>query len=200
MALIDSKQWHLHSDRQGMRSYTCAVSGSAHQAVKVETLVEASCLSSLIAVLLDADACPEWLAHCESARIVEQVSDTESYVYSKTKMPFPIKDRDVVTHEKWHHDADTGEIHMQSSAVSGVLDPVKGCLRISFAEVYWLFQPLENGQLRIVNQAHIDPGTKLPSWLSNKLMIDGPRDMLSAMLQQAKKQKYQQTSISFLTE
>ena len=74
--------------------------GSKNKAVKATAKVEAT-ISELVALVMDSSACPDWTALCKESRVVEQVSDTELYVYTINDVPWPVSDRDAVAHVGW---------------------------------------------------------------------------------------------------
>lgn len=64
--------WILQRDREGIQVYTRTVEGSPHAAVRAVTLIENVRVAAMVALIQDAEACPEWADRC-----------TESYVYRR---------------------------------------------------------------------------------------------------------------------
>ena len=96
--------WEQKRDREGIQVFTRSVEGSPYDAVRTVTTLENVRLSSLVALIEDAEACPDWADRCAESYVVETVSATESFVYTHNDMPFPVSDRDVVAHVKWEQD------------------------------------------------------------------------------------------------
>lgn len=193
-------EWELKRDRDGIQVYTGEVAGSPYDAVRSEALIEGVTLSSLVALVNDAEACADWADRCAESYVVEQLSDTEAYVYTHNDMPFPVRDRDVVVRMQWSQDPQSLAVRMNSTAVSGQVDEIRSRLRLSNATASWLFEPLADGSIKVVNEAHLDPGSALPGWLTNMLLVDTPFETMKAFLAEVRKPKYQDSIVSFVTE
>lgn len=193
-------EWEQKRDREGIQVFTRKVEDSPYDAVRSTTVVDNVRLSALVALIEDAEACPNWADRCAESYVVERVSDAESYVYTHNDMPFPVKDRDVVAHVVWTQDADSLVVEMNSQAVAGKMEEVSGRLRLQNANAKWRFEPLENGQVRIISEAHIDPGSSLPGWVTNMLLVDTPYETMKSLVAEVSNPKYQNAELSFVQE
>ena len=141
----EDEAWKLRRDREGIQVYTRSVAGSPFDAVRATAVVETVRLTSLVALIQDAEACPEWADRCAESYLIEQLSENESLIYTHSDMPFPVKDRDVVVHVSWSQDPVTLEVMMNSVAITGRIDEVRGRLRLTDARAIWRFTPLPSG-------------------------------------------------------
>lgn len=198
--LAAESEWEQKRDRDGIQVFTRNVEGSPYDAVRSTTIVDNVRLSALVALIEDAEACPNWADRCAESYVVERVSDAESYVYTHNDMPFPVKDRDVIAHVVWTQDADSLAVEMNSEAVAGKMEEVSGRLRLQNANAKWRFEPLENGQVRIISEAHIDPGSSLPGWVTNMLLVDTPYETMKSLVAEVSNPKYQNAELSFVQE
>lgn len=194
------QEWDLKRDREGIQVYTRSVAGSPHDEVRAEAIVQGVRLSALVALVMDADACAEWADRCAESYVVDEISDTEALVYTHNDLPFPVKDRDVVSHARWEQDPETFTVRMVSEAVSGHVEEQQGRHRLTEALVSWHFEPLEDGRIRVINQAHINPGSNLPGWITNMLLVDTPFETMQSFLEEVRSPQYAQATISFVTE
>ena len=163
----EEQPWELQRDRDGIQVHTRSVAGSPYDAVRTTTRMTGVRLSSLVALIEDADACPDWADRCAESYLLERLSDTESLVYTHNDMPFPVKDRDVLAQVKWTQDPSTFEVEMNSTATVGKMEEVRGRLRLTMAMASWNFAPQQDGSVLISNEAHIDPGSALPGWVTH---------------------------------
>ncbi len=193
-------EWELKRDRDGIQVYTGEVEGSPYDAVRSEAIIEGVSLSSLVALVNDAEACADWADRCAESYVVEQLSDTEAYVYTHNDMPFPVRDRDVVVRLKWTQDPQSLAVEMNSTAVTGQVEAMRGRLRLTDAIASWRFEPLPDGSIKIVNEAHLDPGSALPGWLTNMLLVDTPFETMKAFMTEVRKPKYRDSIVNFITE
>ena len=193
-------EWELKRDRDGIQIFTRSVEGSPYDAVRSVTEIEGVRLSALVALIEDAEACADWADRCAESYLVEQLSETESLVYTHNDMPFPVKDRDVLAHVVWQQEPDSLTVSMQSTATVGRMEEVSGRLRLTEANASWVFEPLQNGKVRITNEAHIDPGSALPGWVTNMLLVDTPFETLKAFVAEVRSSKYSNAEIGFVQE
>ena len=192
--------WELRRDRDGIQVHTRPVEGSPYDAVRTTTRMTGVRLSSLVALIEDASACTDWADSCAESYLFERLSDSESLIYTHSDMPFPVKDRDVLAQVKWTQDPATFEVEMNSVATVGKLDDVRGRLRLTKAEASWNFAPQADGSVLIRNQAHIDPGSALPGWVTNMLLIDAPFETMKSFASEVRKPKYVDAQLSFIQE
>ena len=89
-------EWELERDRDGIQVFTRSVVGSPYKEMKSLSLIQGVSLTSLVALIEDAQACPQCADKCAESYLVERLSETESLVYNHNEMPFPVTDRDVV--------------------------------------------------------------------------------------------------------
>jgi len=57
-----------------------------------------------------------------------------------------------------------------------------------------------DGKVEIQNQAHINPGSPLPGWITNMLLVDTLFLTMEAFVQEVMKPEYRDAQISFITE
>ena len=193
-------QWELKRDRDGIRVYTRAVEGSPYDAVRAVAEVSGVRLSSMVALIEDAEACSDWADRCADSYLVEQLSETESLVYTHNDLPFPVKDRDVLAHVIWQQDPESLTVTMRSSATVDKMEEVDGRLRLTEANASWVFEPLADGEVRITNEAHIDPGSALPGWVTNMLLVDTPFETMKAFVAEVRAAKYQNAVVGFIRD
>ncbi len=191
--------WKLKRDRNGIQVYLSKVAGSKFRAIYSVMEIEAQ-TSSLVALVMDLPNCKNWAAMCKEARTEERLSDTESYVYTRNDVPFPVRDRDVVARVRWEYDAQTGRVSMYSKATKGRFPKQKGVIRVEDAVTHWHFIPLENSKVRVESYAHIDPNGATPAWLTNMLMVDSPFKTMRQMRKILAQGKYKDAEIAFLNE
>lgn len=192
--------WILKRDRDGIQVYTRKVEGSPYDAVRAEMLVDNVRISSMAALILDAEACPQWADRCAESYVHEHISDTEQLIYTLNDLPFPVKDRDVMSRVTWSQDPQTSTVSMHSQPAAGVIEERKGALRLENANVSWHFQPEGEGVVRVINEAHVDPGSALPGWVTNMLLVETPFETMKAFREAIRDEKYAGAEYGFITE
>ena len=190
-------EWELKKDDDGIQVLTRAVDGSRFKAVRA-TMTVTTDLSALVALVRDTDACAEWAHLCKSAAEHEVVSETELYVYTHNDLPWPVSDRDALAHVIWAKDPATGAVTMTARAVGeSDLGKRRGIVRLTDALTSWTFRPVEGG-IRVISDAHVDPGGPLPAWITNLLLVDAPFQTMTRMRALADSGRYDDASFAFL--
>ena len=197
---LAAEDWELRKETDSIQVLTRDVQGSPYKAVKTTTVLRDIRLASLVALIEDAEACPQWADKCAESYVFERISESESYTYTHNDMPFPVKDRDVLAHVRWEQDPDTLEVVMLSDAVEGKMDDVRGRLRLTEAKASWRFRPLDDGAVEITNEAHINPGSSIPGWVTNMLLVDTPYQTMVSFVAEVRNPKYQNASLDFVQE
>ena len=192
---ITDNQWTLKKQKNGITSYTRPVALSKYKAVKGETILPVS-TARLFAAINDAPACPEWADTCKASYIHQKISQHEFFIYTLNDLPWPVKDRDVLAHVKWHQDGE-GAVVMQSKAVSNRVAKKKGIVRIEMATAQWRFMPLDSGSTAASFEIHMDPNGSIPSWLLNRLILNSPFTTFNNLAKQAAKEKYDNAELPF---
>lgn len=196
----EEEVWELRRDEEGIQVYTREVAGSPYDAVRAVSVLENIRLSSLVALIEDAPACADWADRCAESYLVERISEGESLIYTHNDMPFPVSDRDVLAHVIWQQDPQTLIVKMTSMATVDRMEEVRGRLRLTEAQASWTFKPLQDGRVEITNEAHINPGSALPGWVTNMLLVETPFVTMRAFLEEVVKPEYRNAEVSFITE
>ncbi|NKB35191.1 MAG: hypothetical protein GKR91_19000 [Pseudomonadales bacterium] len=196
----EDEGWELKRDRDGIQVYTRPVEGSPYDAVRSVTIMDNVRLASLVALIQDAPACEDWADRCDRSFVHEEISEFEVFVYTNNDMPFPVADRDVLAHVIWQQDPQSLIVQMNSEATTGRLDEIRGRSRLTDAKANWTFKPLADGRVEISNEAHIDPGSPLPGWITNMLLVDTPFVTMQAFIQEVTKPEYRDAEVGFVSE
>ena len=169
----DLYDWKLKKEGSGVKVYTSKVPDSKFLAVSATVILNAK-VDSVASLIMDLENCKKWATQCSEAYILERISNTETYVYSRNNIPFPGRDRDAVSHVIWEKDPVTDTVSMTSTAVEGRVAKVKGVIRIKQALAKWRFTPQQDGTLLVESFAHVNPASDMPKWLLNNLLVGSP--------------------------
>jgi hypothetical protein len=127
------------------------------QEVRIVTHVN-SRMSAFVAVFGDVDRMPAWVHRTSFVKIIEQVSDTESYAYTIHDLPWPFRDRDSVVRAVLTQDADDDALTIRAHAVPDYYPRDERYIRMPVVESFWRFTPLATGRVRVEFQGYGDPG------------------------------------------
>ena len=196
---FDNLEWQLKKKSHQIEIFTSKVPGSKFVSVKGETYVQTS-LSSLVALVLDAEVCPEWVHLCKESHIHKRISDNELYLYTATNPPWPIKNRDVLVHVNISQHPEDHSVVIKGIATKDIIPHRKGYLRITESISIWKFIPISNQEIQIEVYSHVDPGGGIPAWLNNILITKTPYLSLKKMRKLAESGKYDNHQLPYIKQ
>ena len=197
--LIKKEDWNLVKDKEGIKAYTRTVEGSDVKQVKVHTYLKTT-LSALVAIVRDVESHTKWIYKCKRAKTLKTVSETDHYYYVESEVPWPISNRDIITHGVITQDKISKKVIITSTGVPDFIGQIDGIVRIKNLNARWEFVPKGNGIVELTFYLLIDLGGELPGWLINLAIADGPFETILNMRKEVQNQKYQNAKLSFIEE
>jgi len=182
--------WQLDKDENGIKVYVRDSAGSAVQSFKGVVNIPAR-IPSIVTALEDTKSYPLFLHNCKTASDLKTVSDSESFKYIVTNMPWPVKDRDMIVHSLMSQDRNTKKVSIKMNADVKLLAQKPGLVRISQMKGSWSLVPAAKGTVKVTYEMNVDPGGNLPKWLVNSLAVDIPFHTLRKLREQLKKPVYE---------
>ena len=196
-------EWELERNEQGIRVYTREVPDSDIRQFRAEMTLPAS-LDRVLAVFDDFKRYPEWKFKVSMSGVLSQPDETSWYHYQDIRMPFPLDDRLFVLLSRLKA-VGTREVVIDTRAVPGycVGNLEKTCGPINSSEALvvkqatgrHLLRQLEDGSTRVTWIQHAEPGGRLPDWLVNAMLVDGPWETFSNLREQVNRPRYRQARL-----
>jgi hypothetical protein len=196
-ALHAEEPWHFLTEKEGIRVYSRAVSGSKVKALKVECTLN-STLSALVTLLMDVPGTTQWVSHTKSCTLLRQVSDAELYYYSEVSLPWPLQNRDFVAHVKVSQDKASKVVTVNAPAIPGMVAPKKGIVRVPHSIGFWTITPLDKTKIKVSYSLQVEPGGVIPAWAVNALSSQGPIDSFINMKRMLIRPEYKNAALSFI--
>ena len=194
----EANGWSLKRDKDGIQVFTRDVEDSKFDEVRGVMVIEAR-LESVVALIRDGEACPDWADLCEESIILEEVSETEYYGYNLNDVPWPVSDRDAITHVTWWQDPDTKTVMMKAQAIESDRVPKRrGALRMEDSVTGWEFTQLEDDLLQVVSTGHIDPAGPTPAWVTNMMLVDSPFKTMEGLREIMETDNYADIEFEFI--
>ncbi|OJV12444.1 MAG: lipid-binding protein [Dyadobacter sp. 50-39] len=173
-------EWRCVATRDGIRVYAKTVPDSRIKAMKAECTLDAGS-EQVISLLLDVKAAERWVCHTKSCRLVKRISDTELFYHTEVSLPWPLDNRDFVTHLKVVRHENDHLITIEAPAVPGILPPRNGIVRISSSINRWQIRPLPNGKVWVEYMLQVDPGGHIPAHIVNMFASRAPIETFQNM-------------------
>lgn len=167
---IAQDAWGLQKDAQGIKIYTRAIPDSPIKEYRAITVLN----SPLHKVLFELLNAPQYTEDCAAGQsfYVSPRGKSQHVFYVRKELPWPVKNRDIVTLLTVEHISATKvKLHLESLP-DGIPEKEK-TIRIKKLMGFWLLEE-ENGKTMVTQQLHINPEGSLPSFITNTLLIKGP--------------------------
>ena len=196
-AVYTQDNWKLQRDKNGIKVYTQVVENSSLKAFKGITEIDAE-METLVAVCKDVMAFPEWQSTTKTAQLLDTEGETGQIHYLEFPAPWPLSNRDAITQFVYSFDSSSQSVHVKMLCLPDYLPEKEDIVRIKKSNGYYLFEPQNNGKIKVIYSAHGEPGGKIPAWLANSTVVDTPYHTLLNLKEQVKKEKYRGKTYGFI--
>jgi hypothetical protein len=189
--------WKLEDDEKGIKVYTRMTRVSPIKAFKGVTQVKAD-FQTMVAFLADRNAYPSYVYLCDKVEILKQKSDADVYLHTISKPPWPVNQRDMVSHNLWFYKPEEKIAVMNCIAVPELIPEIDGHVRIPLAFIQVTVKAKENGMVEIVFEGVCQPGGWIPDWVANFCVTTTPFFTLTNIKDKRPFEKFFGKTVSFL--
>ena len=179
--------WEVILNDDGIRVSTRDIEGQALPAFKGTGMVQAP-MVDVLAVLTDTPRRVEWVHKCSDSRLLKQVTEKNRVIYSRTKAPWPVSDRDVVVRTRSTVDWEKKEIMIRFKGERAFpFAELEGVVRIPRIKGFYRLQAVGESKTRVTYQIDASPGGSLPDWLAELTSQKIPYETIMGLRGQVKK-------------
>ena len=171
----EQEDWSLRIQQDGIKVYTKKIAGSRIDAFKATTMISAK-YERVKEVILDYPNYPKWYQDYKTGEILEQLNQDKIIVRFVIDAPFPIKDRDSVNRVSVQQSDEHIKVRLESAPT--FIPPNNKQIRMTVSSGRWTLEK-EGNQTRVTLEYHADPEIPVPSWVSNRYVVQGPAKSLS---------------------
>jgi hypothetical protein len=180
------EKWRVIVREEGITVATRDLPGRTFPLFRATGEVEASIWEAM-AIISDVPRYVDWQANCTVARELRKVNESDYYIYTRTRAPWPVADRDAVYHATVHpgfRPRFVVEVRFESAKFD-LQPPLKGVVRMDNTRGF--FRLTEAGPRRTLVDYHVDsdPGGLLPTWLAKLAVRRVPLDAIKGMRKRA---------------
>ncbi|HEX4938921.1 MAG TPA: hypothetical protein VFX11_09615 [Candidatus Kapabacteria bacterium] len=198
---LRAETWELarSDETRNIRVYLRDVPHSSYKSFYAVTQVRTR-LSSVVAVLSDVPAMPEWIARMKAVKLLRRNADSELWVHARYRLPYPFLEREAVLYSVMKQDPRTKVVTITTRSVPGFVRPQKDRLRLINMHSTWKLTPEKNGDVRIEFWGQGEPGGYVPPLLFNYNLPDEPVQTLRNLRQMLTRDKYQKRELHYIRE
>lgn len=198
LAAATDDNWKLEKDKDGIQVYTRAVEGWSIREIRGTTQLPVK-LSAVVAVFDDVPALSELNEYVSKAEVRNRESDLRYQIYTQTKMPWPVSDRDILNQRNIAQDSKTLAVTITDAATDKILPPTKGMVRIVKSTQVWTLTPDAKGvnvEMRLLS----DPNGPIPASLINSMSVSNPYKTLVKLKELSQRPKYLAAKPAFIKD
>jgi hypothetical protein len=184
---VGADGWEQVSDKEGVRVFRRSVPGSPLKSMKGIGVVDAP-VATVALVLLDDARASEWVDSLAESKVVRMVTAHEYIEYNHVSMPWPVHDREFVTHVSLSADAAARSAVIRSVPASGEEVATRPKIIRGELTAYYSLQAVDGGQRTLLSiELHSDPKGAIPAWVVNLFQKDWARETMRGIRKQVKK-------------
>ncbi len=194
-----ANEWKLTRNEEGVKIYIRNVEGSRTKEVLGLTQIKTH-LAALVSMVKDPDNHHLWIYANKSAKLLYSFNDFEWIYYNISEAPWPVSNRDLITHALMKQDKSTYKVIIYSNGKPDYIPHKKDLVRVPKLTSVWEFTPQSDGIVDVRFELTIDLGGDIPAWLVNMAIDKGPFNTLLNMSKVVKTSKYADTYLSYIME
>ncbi|SHM71065.1 START domain-containing protein [Mucilaginibacter sp. OK098] len=170
-AVIAQGSWELKKNENGIAVYTRKPATGNLKELRVVCELDAT-KAQLISTLQDIGNYNDWVYSNKKSEILKSLNPHKIIYYTESRLPWPIKDRDLVV----QLDINSGPeiLEIQAKSLPEYLPQNKKFVRVPYSLAKWKVTQANDNKLKVDYTFSVDPGGNIPSWLVNATMAIGP--------------------------
>jgi len=194
-----SAEWEYKGERKQVSLYWRNFPNSTLPEFKAVTQINTN-MATVLGVLLDIEACPDWVHQCKKALVVDQPQANQQIMYQGNSVPLA-KDRDLLMAAQLEYSEGANQVTITIANASTYCDnrELPACasireskfVRIEHLTGHYQLQKIADDSIEVTWQQHLELGGNLPGWIVRGKLDDLAYDTLYQLRQQVLKPEYQ---------
>lgn len=173
--------WEVIAEREGIVVSRRLVPGQSFPELRAVGEVPGTPYE-ILAILLDVPAYVAWLPDCVEAKTVRKIDAWRSLIYTRTDVPWPVPDRDVVVDNEVIFIDPPSKVKVAFRAVA---EPVvrrrQGTVRMRKATGFYTIEAIDESRALVHYEVDADPSGTLPDWLISMQSKRNPFETLAGL-------------------
>jgi hypothetical protein len=183
---IAQGSWELKKNENGIAVYTRKAAKGSIKELRVVCELDAT-KAQLINALVDIKGYSRWVYSNKKSTILKTVSPQDIIYYTESKLPWPIKDRDLIIELNIKDGSDL--LDVQAKSLPAYLPQNANYIRVPYSFAQWKVTGDGPDKIKIDYTFSVDPGGSIPSWLVNATLTIGPYNSFMKLKEVLKSQK-----------
>ncbi|BDS12699.1 START domain-containing protein [Aureispira anguillae] len=175
---LSAQSWKVAKDKNGVKVETRFIEGWSIKQYRATVYIKTT-LAKAVEAYRDPVQRKAFMARSIEVSNLKEISKNEIITYNLGNAPWPVADRDNITHSIFKYSNNQVKVTMVS--IPDFIPEKSGIVRVPRSEGFWLFIDQGNGIIKVVQQSVADLGGAVPDWLVNSTIVEGPYDVLLAL-------------------
>lgn len=184
----NADSWMSMKEKEGIHLYTREQASGIFE-IRVSTQIEAP-PTAFIRLLMDTDNGPKWIDNAVSVKVLASPKPNVMIVQTLLNAPWPLKDRDMITQSTTTHDKHSGKVTLIIEDKNDYAPESKIRVRMKNVMGKWTLEPNKMGT-QVTYEGTGEAGGVIPTWLSNKILINSTFKSFENMRRKVIDDKYQ---------
>ncbi|BBN80803.1 cyclase [Pseudoalteromonas sp. A25] len=189
-----ASQWQTWRETANIKIATLPHSSGINY-IDVEAFFAGVTVNALLNVMSDTKSAPKWLSSSKSVKVIARPTPAEAVVYTYFDSPWPVSDRDMLTHSCLSQ-LGGSQYRLDILSTTAYETPQSRALRITPVRGFWLLTQTRKG-LQIKHRIYADPNGALPIWLVNNTALNNIFKSFKSLEKILKTPKYHNTKSAF---
>jgi hypothetical protein len=183
-----SNEWALVKENENIQIYAREQTSGLFE-VKASTQVNTKPIA-FINLLMDTTAGPEWIDNAVSVEVLASPNANTMIVQTLLNAPWPLKNRDMITQSETLYDQESGEVSLIITDKGDYAPETNNRKRMKNVMGRWVLKPIGSNTL-ITYQGSGKAGGVIPTWLSNRILVNSTFKSFEKMRKKITEAKYQ---------
>ncbi len=184
-----AEEWRLSNKSEEVWVYTRPSDTCSFDEFKGITVIDAG-IDVLGMVLQDIPAFPLWMSDCQKSPIIERNGRNDYIFYFVQKMPWPVKNRDMVLQARTTIDWKAGYFQVDFHSIDDSrLPPGSDYVRMKVVGRF-LLEYIERHKTQVTYWIQADPAGYMPAVVANMISRKIPYETLIGMREMVKDSRY----------
>jgi len=179
-------KWDLKKDDKGIQVFTRNAAKGNIKELRVVCELDAT-RAQLISTLQNINDYNNWVYSEKKSTILKTITPQNIIYYTQARLPWPIKDRDLVVELNISTTADA--LYVQAKSIPDYLPKNSSYIRVPYSLAQWKVTQAPDNKLKVDYTFSVDPGGNIPSWLVNATLTIGPYNSFLKLREVLKAQK-----------
>lgn len=173
-----AQTWKLAKNKNGVKIETRFLEGWSIKEYRATVYIKTT-LEEAVEAYRDPVKRKSFMARSLEVSNLKENSKNDIITYNLGKAPWPVSNRDNITHSVFIYSPRQVRVTMKS--LPNYIPEKEGIVRVPRTKGHWLFTDQGNGTIKVVQQSVADLGGSVPDWVVNSTIIEGPYDVLLSM-------------------